>query len=61
MKFRVQVTYEYEVDMDDAQEAYGTTDVPEMVAIDRKAIEEDPGIVAADLTNGYTVTVAAVE
>lgn len=61
MKFRVTVTYEYNVNMATAAEYYGTTDPEQMAEVDRQSIQEDPEIIGADLTNGYTVTVTPVK
>lgn len=61
MKFRVSITYEYDVDPVTSADDYGTTVPAEMAEIDRRAIQDDPGVVSADLTNGYTVAVTPVE
>jgi hypothetical protein len=60
MRFKVIVTYEYDVSSSGARN-YDTTDPLEMAEVDRQAMAEDYGIISMDLAEGgYVVNVEPV-
>lgn len=58
MKFRVTLTYEYDVSDVDLVDVYGTTDAVEAARMDRDNLLEDPG--SLDLLTDYAAPLRVV-
>lgn len=62
MKFKITISWEYEVESDTAQKYYATTDPDAMAKIDEAGFRDDPEDFMGDLySKPYIVTIVPVK